>query len=99
MKTALITGASSGIGYELAKIHAVKGGNLVLVARNKAKLNELKNELEKQYNITVYVIAKDLSVSNAAQEVYEETTRQQIKVDYLINNAGFGTYGMFAITD
>lgn len=99
MKTALITGASSGIGYELAKIHAAKGGNLVLVARSKAKLDELKIELEKQFKITVYILGKDLSLPDAAQEVYEETTAQQIKIDYLINNAGFGTFGMFAITD
>ena len=96
MKTALITGASSGIGYELAKIHAAKGGNLVLVARNKASLDELKNELEKQYKVSVYTIAKDLSAPHAAQEVYEETSRQNIKINYLINNAGFGTHGMFA---
>jgi uncharacterized protein len=99
MKTALITGASSGIGYELAKIHAAHGGNLVLVARSKAKLIELKNELEKQYKIAVYVIDKDLSAPDAVQQVYEETTRQQLKIDYLINNAGFGTYGFFAISD
>ncbi|MFN9496161.1 MAG: SDR family NAD(P)-dependent oxidoreductase, partial [Bacteroidota bacterium] len=54
MATALITGASNGIGLELAKVHASKGGNLVLVARNKAKLDELKAELERQYKITVY---------------------------------------------
>ncbi len=99
MKTALITGASSGIGYELAKIHASKGGNLVLVARSKATLDELKNELEKQYNIKVYTIGKDLSLPNAAQEVYEETTKQNIKIDYLINNAGFGTFGFYAISN
>ena len=57
MKTALITGASGGIGLELAKIHASKGGNLVVVARNKSKLEELKSTLEKQYNIQVVVIA------------------------------------------
>jgi short-subunit dehydrogenase len=99
MKTALITGASSGIGRELAKVHASKGGNLVLVARSKAKLDELKHELEKQYKIAVYTIGKDLSLPDAAQEVYEETTRQQIKIDYLMNNAGFGTFGFFAISD
>ena len=99
MKTALITGASSGIGYELAKIHAGKGGNLVLVARNKTILDQLKNELEKQYQIQVYTIGKDLSLPNAVQEVYEETTKQNIKVDYLINNAGFGTFGLFPISD
>ncbi len=98
-KTALITGASNGIGLELAKIHASKGGDLVLVARNKSKLDELKAELEKQFKVSVYVIVKDLSATNSAQEVYEETTKQNIQIDYLINNAGFGDFGMFAETD
>jgi uncharacterized protein len=99
MTTALITGASNGIGLELAKIHAAKGGNLVLVARNKAKLDELKQELENQYKISVYTIGKDLSATDAALEVYNETTQQNIKIDYLINNAGIGTFGMFAEED
>lgn len=99
METALITGASNGIGLELAIIHASKGGNLVLVARNKSKLDELKTTLESQYKISVYTIGKDLSAPNAAQEVYEETTKQKIQIDYLINNAGFGYFGMFAETD
>lgn len=98
-KTALITGASNGIGLELAKIHASKGDNLVLVARNKTKLDELKFELEKQFKVAVYTIGKDLSTTNAAQEVYDETQKNNIQVDYLINNAGFGGYGMFAETD
>jgi short-subunit dehydrogenase len=99
MATALITGASNGIGLELAKVHASKGGNLVLVARNKAKLDELKVELERQYKITVYTIGKDLSLVNAAQEVYDETKSQHFQIDYLINNAGFGEFGMFTETD
>lgn len=99
MTTALITGASNGIGLELAKIHASKGGNLVLVARNKSKLDELKKELENQYKVSVYVIGKDLSAFNSAQEVYDETNKQNIKIDYLINNAGFGDFGMFVETD
>jgi uncharacterized protein len=99
MATALITGASNGIGLELAKIHASKGGDLVLVARNKSKLDELKHELETKFNIKVYTIGKDLSASNAAKEVYDETSKQQIKIDYLINNAGFGDFGFFAETD
>jgi len=99
MATALITGASNGIGLELAKIHASKGGNLVLVARNKTKLDELKLDLESKYKISVYTIGKDLSVNNSAQEVYEETRKQNIQIEYLINNAGFGDFGMFAETD
>lgn len=60
-KTALITGASSGIGKEFAKLHASRGGDLVVVARSKDKLNELKKELENKYRIKVMVIVKDLS--------------------------------------
>lgn len=97
--TALITGASSGIGLELAKIHAAKGGDLVLVARNKSKLDDLKNELETQFKVSVYTIDKDLSVINSAQGVYDETTKQGIQIDFLINNAGFGDFGMFVETD
>ncbi len=97
--TALITGASNGIGLELARVHASKGGDLVLVARNKSKLDEIKAELEKQFNVAVYTIGKDLSASNAAQEIYEETNKQTIQIDYLINNAGFGDFGMFAETN
>ena len=97
--TALITGASNGIGLELAKIHASKGGDLVLVARNKSKLDEIKTELEKEFKVSVYTIGKDLSMTNTAQEIYDETNKENIQVDYLINNAGFGDYGMFAETD
>jgi short-subunit dehydrogenase len=97
--TALITGASNGIGLELAKVHASKGGDLVLVARNKSKLDELKTTLENQFKVKVYVIGKDLSLNESAQEVCDETRKQNIQIDYLINNAGFGDYGMFVETD
>ena len=99
MATALITGASNGIGLELAKIHASKGDNLVLVARNKGKLDELKTELEAKFSVNVHTIGKDLSAPQSAKEVYEETTRQSIQIDYLINNAGFGDFGMFVDSD
>ncbi len=98
IKTALITGASSGIGMELAKIHASKGDKLVLVARNIDRLNELKSALETEFAVTVYNIQKDLSLMNAPLEVYEEVKSQDIQVDYLINNAGFGDMGYFAET-
>lgn len=94
-KTALITGASSGLGKEFAKIHAQKGGDLVIVARSKDKLLELKEELEKEHNIHVSVFQKDLTEPNAAQEVYNFVKFSKIKVDYLINNAGFGGIGKF----
>jgi short-subunit dehydrogenase len=95
IKTALITGASTGIGKELATIHASKGGNLVIIARNESKLNNLKQELELKYNTKVVVIAKDLSDVNSTQEIYNEIKQQGINIDYLINNAGFGALGKF----
>jgi short-subunit dehydrogenase len=97
--TALITGASSGIGLELAKIHASKESDLVLVARSQDKLSEIKAELENRYKISVYNICKDLSLPNSAQEVYDEVLRQKISIDYLISNAGFGDYGFFSEAD
>ncbi len=94
-KTALITGASSGIGKELAKIHAEKGGDLIVVARSENKLNELKAALEETYKVNVFVIHKDLTKLNAAKEIYEQIQEAGLKVDYLINNAGFGGLGKF----
>ncbi len=98
-KTALITGASGGIGLELAKIHAGKGDDLVLVARSGDRLGILKAELEAKYKIKVYTIEKDLSVMHSAGEVYDELKGRGIPVYYLINNAGFGDIGLFAECD
>ncbi len=92
---ALITGASSGIGKELAYIHAERKGDLVVVARRKEVLNTLKDELKKKYNVNVYVLTKDLSDPKAPQEIYDELKKAEIKIDYLINNAGFGGCGAF----
>lgn len=94
-KTALITGASSGIGKELTKIHAENGGNLVIIARSLGKLNELKTDLENKYGIKVFVLEKDLTAPNAIQEVYDYVSHNNITIDYLINNAGFGGVGKF----
>ncbi len=94
-KTALITGASSGIGKELAQIHAENKGNLVIIARSKTQLEKLKIELENKHSIEVYIIEKDLSKQNAAKEVYDEVKKAGITVDYLMNNAGFGLLGKF----
>lgn len=99
MATALITGASNGIGLELARVHASKGDDLILVARSEKKLAELKAELEQKHKVRVTVIGKDLALPDAAQDVYAETKRQSLRVDYLINNAGFGDFGMFTDTD
>ncbi len=94
-KLALITGASSGIGKELAKIHAQKKGDLIIVARSEDKLQELKEQLEQQHGITVTVIVKDLSREEGPKEVYDEVKAKGLEVDYLINNAGFGGVGKF----
>jgi len=94
-KAALITGASSGIGKELAKIHAENGGDMVIVARRADKLNQLKSELESEYNCTVKVIIKDLTLAEAPKEIYDEIKGVGIDIEYLINNAGFGGRGKF----
>lgn len=91
-KTALITGASLGIGYEFARILADHHYNLVLVARSTDKLNALADRLS---NVRVQVIAKDLSKPGSGAEIFEELKQKNIQVDVLINNAGFGDYGMF----
>ncbi len=94
-QTALITGASSGIGTEFARIAASNGNNLVLVARSEGKLNELKSELEGKFNISVTVIAADLSLAGSAQKVFDATEAANLQIDILINNAGFGGHGKF----
>lgn len=94
-KTALITGASSGIGKEFAKIHASRNGDLIIVARRKDKLNELKAELKKKFSCKVMVIASDLSLPNAPKTIYNSVKKEGIEVDYLINNAGVGGKGIF----
>ncbi|MCB0663378.1 MAG: SDR family oxidoreductase [Saprospiraceae bacterium] len=93
--TALITGASSGIGKEFARIHAEKTGDLIIIARRTDKLETLKKELEEQYQREVLVIAKDLSEPNAAWEIFDTVKSKGITVEYLINNAGFGLRGKF----
>ena len=92
---ALITGASSGIGKELAKIHASKGGDLVLVARREKELTELKNNLESEFKVRVLIISKDLSDTTTPAEIFAETEKLGIQIEYLINNAGFGGHGLF----
>jgi len=94
-KTALITGASSGIGKELALIHAEKGGDLIIVARRENKLTELKKNIENKHDVKVYTIAKDLSKIGSAKALYDDVKKQNIQVDYLINNAGFGLRGKY----
>ena len=99
MKTALITGASSGIGKELAIIHAKNGGNLVIVARREKSLLNLKYSLQDEYGVDVEVIVQDLQVEKAAQLVFDQIASKNITVDYLINNAGFGDNQLFKQSD
>jgi len=98
-KTALITGASSGIGYELAKLFARDHTDLVLVARDEPRLQQIAAELQTSSGVFVKVIAADLSRAPAPADIYTETTRFHIAVDYLVNNAGFGLVGAFSETD
>ena len=98
-KTALITGASFGIGLELARIFAREGYNLVLVARSADKLRQLAAELEKTHGARSLILAVDLTEPGAPAYVLDQTTRADIRVDVLVNNAGFGQYGKFAEND
>jgi short-subunit dehydrogenase len=98
-KTALITGASFGIGMEFARIFAREGYNLVLVARNGDRLRQLASELEKAHSTRSLILATDLTEPGAAAYVLDQTTRADIQMDVLVNNAGFGQYGMFADND
>ncbi len=94
-KIALITGASGGIGLELATLFAQDKTNLLLIARNEAKLREIKQILEKQYPIKVYLVATDLSVIEGLHAIQDFVTQNNLQVEYLVNNAGFGDYGAF----
>lgn len=98
-KTALITGASRGIGLELAKVHASKKGDLVLVARDREKMEKIKKGLEDKFGVRVYAILKDLSTPFSSKEVYNEVKKLGLRIDYLINNAGIGNHGFFFKTD
>ena len=92
-KTALITGASSGIGAEFARYHARKGGDLVLTARSEGKLKALASELEAAHGIKAYVVTADLGAADGAADLIAQVTALDLKIDILINNAGFGGRG------
>lgn len=98
-KTALITGASGGIGLELTRVFASEGYNLVLVARSEEKLNEVKADLEKRASITAKVIAKDLADPASPQQIFDQLQDEGTQVDVLVNNAGFTVYGRFTETE
>lgn len=94
---ALITGASAGIGTELARIFAANGVNLVLVARNQSRLESLAQELKTGSGIQATVVAQDLAQPDAAETIFTRVKGTPVSV--LVNNAGFGSYGEFAATD
>jgi uncharacterized protein len=96
MTTALITGASSGIGETFARELAASKTNLVLVARSQAKLEQLATELSSKYQIKTTVIPQDLTQTAAGQVLFEKVQAQGLRIDTLINNAGFGDYGAFS---
>ncbi|WP_294405325.1 SDR family oxidoreductase [uncultured Clostridium sp.] len=95
MENVLITGATSGIGYEFAKVFAKNKYNLLLCSRNKELLAKIKTELSEEYKVEVNIFAKDLSRKEDAKELYEEVVVKGITVDILINNAGAGYVGEF----
>lgn len=99
MKTALVTGASSGIGLEFAKLLAREGHDLVLVARRREVLERLARELAVEHGVAVRVIAKDLAAPDSAEEILGELETERIAIDILVNNAGLGFHGRFWETD
>lgn len=99
IKTALITGATHGLGYEFAKIFAKNDYNLVLVARDKEKLVAIQKELIRDFKVGVLIISKDLSRHTSSLEIYKEVQKNRISIQVLVNNAGFATYGKFIDND
>src|SRR5258706_15050907 len=98
-KTAVITGASSGIGLELARLFANDGWEVVLVARSEGKLRELADSLSKANGIAAHVVTSDLARPDAAVQIVNTLTERGLTVDALVNNAGFGLAGAFVATD
>lgn len=98
-RAALITGASTGIGYELVKCFARDGHDVVLVARNEAKLGEVASEIEEEFSVAARVMPADLSDAESPGRLFDALDKDGIEVDYLVNNAGFGSNGKFAEAD
>jgi uncharacterized protein len=98
-RTALVTGASGGIGLEFCRRFAMDGVDVVMVARSGAVMEELAQELEERHGIITYVLPKDLSRRGAAAEVADNLAQRGVRVDALVNNAGFGLAGPFVEQD
>jgi short-subunit dehydrogenase len=98
-KTALVTGASAGLGLELAQLFAQDGHDVVLVARRKTEMEALAAKLTAERGITAHVIPEDLSNAAAPERLVAELKRRGIEVEFLVNNAGFGALGRFAELD
>lgn len=99
MDTALITGASSGIGLELAKLFAADGHDLVIVARREELLNKVADEIKSEFGVNVTVMPKDLSKKESSQEIYNQLTESGTEINLVVNNAGFGAVGEFSELD
>jgi short-subunit dehydrogenase len=98
-RVALVTGASGGIGEEMARLFAADGYDLVLVARSEDKLKRLSDELAGKHGIVARVVPADLARTEAPREIFDELESASVEIDALVNNAGFGSYGLFAETD
>ncbi len=98
-RTALVTGASGGIGYALAAVFAANKYDLVITARGTEKLEDARRDFETRYGIKVHVITADLADAGAPARIDWELTSRGLTVDVLVNNAGFGTWGLFEDTD
>ena len=94
-EVAIITGASGGIGYEIALLFAQKKIDILIVARNEKKLQNIKSAIEQQYNISVFCVATDLATSEGIVDINHCVNSNNLSVNYLVNNAGFGDYGFF----
>lgn len=97
--TALVTGASAGIGSELARLFARHRHDVVLVARREERLTRIAEALQEEYGVTAHVIAADLATTGGPRRLYEAVRERGIEIEYLVNNAGFGTFGPFVETD
>lgn len=98
-KYTLITGATSGIGYEIALTFAKNKHNLFLVSRNLDKLRDIKSSIEEEYKVKIKIFNIDLSQETSAETIYNEVMKENIIVENLINNAGFGSFGLFHEVD